>query len=407
MIAPTPFFADRGCHVHIYEEARHLRQMGYEITICTYHLGRNIGGFDIRRIRNIPWYRKLEAGPSPHKFYLDALLLLLCLRTARSVRPDVIHAHLHEGCAIGAVMRRLTGLPVLFDYQGSLTGELSHHKFVKRGSALWRIFRSAERRIDHAAQAVLVPSESMASEVIEDFGVPGTRVHVAMDAVDTESFSPRPADPALRRELGIPPGRKVVVFLGMLTQYQGVDHLLRAARTVIGRVPDTHFLVMGYPRVEHYQAMAAELGISQHVTFPGRIDYSRAADYLALGDVAVSAKISETEGDGKLYNYMAMGLPVVAFDRPLSQDVLGDLGFLAALGDGDALARQLLRALADEDEARSRGAAVRAKAVREHSWEAVANVIDGAYRMLLPAGRVADDAAGAGEQAVPGSQAQR
>jgi len=71
MIAPTPFFADRGCHVRIYEEARILQSLGNKVIIYTYHNGRNISGIKIKRIMNIPWYKKLEAGPSYHMFYLD------------------------------------------------------------------------------------------------------------------------------------------------------------------------------------------------------------------------------------------------------------------------------------------------------------------------------------------------
>jgi len=74
MIAPTPFFADRGCHVKILEEIRSLTKRGVVVKLVTYHIGRNIEGLDIERIIKIPWYKKLEAGPSIHKYYLDLLL---------------------------------------------------------------------------------------------------------------------------------------------------------------------------------------------------------------------------------------------------------------------------------------------------------------------------------------------
>ena len=44
MLAPTPYFADRGCHVRIYEEARALIGLGHEVRIVTYHLGRDMAG---------------------------------------------------------------------------------------------------------------------------------------------------------------------------------------------------------------------------------------------------------------------------------------------------------------------------------------------------------------------------
>ncbi|GFP35929.1 hypothetical protein HKBW3S43_01716, partial [Candidatus Hakubella thermalkaliphila] len=74
MIAPTPFFADRGCHVRILEEYRHLTRMGHQVIICTYHLGNNPEGVTLYRTIKIPWYKKLSAGPSYHKLYLDPFL---------------------------------------------------------------------------------------------------------------------------------------------------------------------------------------------------------------------------------------------------------------------------------------------------------------------------------------------
>ena len=80
MIAPTPFFADRGCHMRILGEIRALEKLGYDITLCTYHIGRDIPGIKTERILNIPWYKKLEAGSSWHKFYIDPFFFLRASR---------------------------------------------------------------------------------------------------------------------------------------------------------------------------------------------------------------------------------------------------------------------------------------------------------------------------------------
>ena len=123
MLAPTPYFADRGCHVRIYEEARALRSQGHDVRIVTYHLGRDMPGIPTIRIPRIPWYSRLEAGPSWHKLYLDLLLFFKAAMLIPDFRPQLIHAHLHEGAFIGYLLKRLSGLPLVFDYQGSVTGE--------------------------------------------------------------------------------------------------------------------------------------------------------------------------------------------------------------------------------------------------------------------------------------------
>ena len=136
MIAPTPFFADRGCHVRILGEAKALIDLGHELILCTYFLGRDIEGIPVVRTLSVPWYNKLSAGPSWHKFYIDLLLLWKVVSVCRTFRPDVIHAHLHEGVVIGKIASRLFRIPLVADLQGSLTDELLAHRFMPRCSDL-------------------------------------------------------------------------------------------------------------------------------------------------------------------------------------------------------------------------------------------------------------------------------
>ena len=120
---------------------------------------------------------------------------------------------------------------------------------------------------------------------------------------------------------------------GLLAEYQGSGHLLRAAARICARRDDVHFLLRGFPGEWRYRDYAHELGIADRVTVMGVVPYERAPAYLALGDVAVSPKLSETEGNGKLLNYMAVGLPTVTFQTPVSHEILGPLGRYARLGD--------------------------------------------------------------------------
>ena len=149
-IAPTPFFADRGCHPRILGEIAHLQHAGHDVVLVTYHIGRDLEGISTRRIPTVPWYHKLEAGASWHKFYLDALLLWTALKTARRRKPAVIHGHLHEGALIGWAVSLLASarrIPVVFDVQGSLSGELEAYGFVKKNSFLKAVFAGIEKLI--------------------------------------------------------------------------------------------------------------------------------------------------------------------------------------------------------------------------------------------------------------------
>ena len=83
--------------------------------------------------------------------------------------------------------------------------------------------------------------------------------------------------------LGIPADRRVVVFLGLLADYQGIPQLLHAAVQVVRQHPSTHFLIMGYPGLEQYRRMAYDLQLLDHVTFTGRVPYRQAPQYLQSG----------------------------------------------------------------------------------------------------------------------------
>ncbi len=373
MIAPTPFFADRGCHTQIYEQIRSLQKLGHEVLLCTYHIGRDMPGVRTRRILAIPWYQKLEAGPSNHKFYLDALLLLTSLRAAREFRPDVIHGHLHEGCAIGWVVSRLLRVPLLFDLQGSLTGELQTHGYAKEGSAKTRVLHRAERLIDNLPDVVVTQATSLIEELKREFSVPDSHVRMTWDGVDVDDFRPGMPTEDLRSQLQLPADHQVVVYLGVLSKYQGVDLLLEAAPRILRELPKTVFLVMGYPDVEKYREQARALGIPDaKIRFTGRIDYAQAPRYICLGDVAVSPKLAITEANGKLYNYMACALPTVAFDASVNREVLGDTGLFPRLGDAEDLARALTTLLKDASLRRKLGDAARARVVERFSWDSVA-----------------------------------
>jgi glycosyltransferase involved in cell wall biosynthesis len=389
-IAPTSFFADYGCHVRIWEEVKTLRSLGHRVVMTTYHNGDNMPGLDIRRSWDVPWIKRAMVGSSRHKLYLDMALLWRTLRVALDVRPDIIHAHLHEGALIGTIVSRLLGVPLIFDYQGSLTGEMLDHGFLREESLLHWPLRLLEHVLNRLPDAVITSSYNAASTLHHEWNFPRERLYTVPDSVNTARFRPFDGSPEweeerlrLRDELGIPRDRRVVVYIGLLAPYQGTGKLIEAAQLVVQRSPDIHFLIMGYPDVTSYRALAASLGVDGHVTLPGRIMYRDLHAYLALGDIAVAPKMSETEGAGKISNYLAMGLPVVAFDTPVSREMLGNVGRYARYGDVESLAEELIALLDNPREMEILSAAGRARAIREHSWELGALQIQAIYERAL------------------------
>lgn len=394
MIAPTSFFADYGCHVRILEEARILQKLGHAVTIVTYHSGSDVPGLDIRRTMPIPWRRDAVVGSSPHKLIYDALLSLKVLRVARQCRPDIIHGHLHEGALIGWPVSLLRHVPLVFDFQGSLTSEMVDHQFLRRDGPFFGPMRRLEEFIDRLPAAIITSTEYTASLCVTEYGCRPEVIHPVPDAVNADIFRPGLLSESERRArkaaLGIPPDRRVVVYLGLLAEYQGTDLLVRAAARLLAERPNVHFLIMGYPGPHRYQHLAEQLGIAHHVTLTGRIPYAQAPEMLALGDVAVAPKLSATEGSGKLLNYMAMALPTAAFDTPVNHEYLGPDGVYAPRGDVDGLASAMRRLLDDPERATAIGRRLRERAITCYSWEAAGRRIVEIYEHVMALSRRRD-----------------
>jgi len=391
MIAPTSFFADYGCHIRIWQEAWALQRLGHRVVISTYHNGDDMPGLEIHRSWDVPWIKRAMVGSSRHKIYLDAALSYRALAVALRIRPTIIHAHLHEGALIGAVLKRLVRAPLVFDFQGSMTSEMIDHHFLSgKDSRLYQPLRRLEYWTNQQADALITSSDNAAELLRREFTFPEERLYTVVDGINTERFRPIAPTPEwqaeqqrLRAEMGIPEGRKVVVYLGVLAQYQGIDTLMAAAQKILPAMPNVHFLIMGYPGVDSYGRLAESLGIADHVSLPGRIMYKDTHAYLALGDVAVAPKMSETEGSGKIPQYMAMGLPVVTFDTPVSREYLGDLGIYARFGSADDLAAKLRLALEQPEWSRRLGLLGRERAVRELSSDRAGPEIERIYEAAL------------------------
>jgi len=386
MIAPTSFFGDYGCHVRILEEIRALQSRGHRVALVTYHMGRDLLEVDIRRTMAIPLRGDYEVGSSRHKVAFDMLLFGRAFRAMVRFRPDIIHGHLHEGGLIGWALSKLSGKPLVFDYQGSLTGEMSDHGFLRPEGRWYKAMKRLERQIDHLAPEIVTSSGRASQQLCESFGCDPERITELPDCVNIEAFAPATRNDAwraLRRAYGVPAGRRVVVYLGLLATHQGIDHLLEAARRIRAQRDDVHWLIGGYPNVEHYADQARQLGLANCTSFAGKVPYEQAPRFMGLGDVAVSPKLSRTEGAGKLLNYMALALPTVSFDSAVSREYLGDLGLYAEFGSVEDLAAKLALALDDTALCASLGPALRARAKAHFSWDHSGDLLLQAYDRLL------------------------
>ena len=321
-IVPTPFFADRGCHIRILGKIKALEKHHFYNIICTYHNGRDLKDLDIRRTVNIPWYKKLEAGPSIHKFYIDLLLFFKSVLVFFKEKPDIIFGHLHEGAFIGGLIKYLITfgrIPLVFDVQGSLTSELETYNWLKSKPVKW-FFHNLEKFICKLPDFFICSSESSGDIIKNRFNINPDKVNVVMDGFHVE-FSDKQPRKGLRKRLGIPEDSQIIIFTGALLESKGISNLIESIPLVLEKKKDVHFLIVGYP-VEQTQKRISALGVEDNVRMTGTVDYFKLPDYLSIADIAVDPKVDKAgEASGKSINYMAAGLPVVCFDSKNNRSI--------------------------------------------------------------------------------------
>lgn len=387
MVAPTGFFADYGCHVRILEEARALQAQGHIITIFAYPEGATPPDMRVLRFPRPRRRSRTRVGSHWQKLWMDPILAGVTLARGLTEPVDVVHGHLHEGALAGWPLAKARRVPLILDYQGSLTSEMVDHRFLAPHNPVLRLFGLIERVAEAAADRVVTSSGHARELLAARRSWPDERIASIPDGVDILRFRPRATQDALelvtkREELRIPPNRLVIGYLGLLAEYQGTGDLIRAARKVVAAEPGTHFLVMGYPNADEYERAGIKAGLGDHLTVTDRVPYADAPKLLRLCDMAVSPKRSETEGNGKLLNYMATGLPTVAYAGGVAAEFLGPDARLPERGNVDALAEYILALVRDPNARRTYGLRLRDRAEQEFSWQARANTILGLYESV-------------------------
>ena len=205
------------------------------------------------------------------------------------------------------------------------------------------------------AEAVVVPSESLRSEMLQYLDVDPAKIKVIRHAVDHERFSPGDADKA-RAHVAATYGvtKPFVLFVSSLWPYKNCDGLFRAwahARSALG---DRQLVVVGAWRDSQYtaslRALAEELGITGDVVFTGGLPITETVPFYRAADVFVYPSFNETFGL-PILEAMAAGCPVVTSDVTSMPDIAGGAARLADPSDPASIAKAILDAIGpDRDE---------------------------------------------------------
>jgi glycosyltransferase involved in cell wall biosynthesis len=321
-------------------------------------------------------FHQLDSVPGAALIGLNLIQLPTIIKHLRRTGTDVLYTY--KGFHIGAwLAARVAECKWIIDVRSSPTTQKREFSTIngtisKSKKFYWDIADYCYRVALPRADRVVTLSEGIASELIKVYNVKPNQLIYLPLGVDSSKFDPAPFD--------VVRGNKPYdcVYLGSITNFRGIDTLLDGISHLDLPEDDIAVHIIGsgpQDDISWLQAKADDLGISDIVTWHGYVDHEDIPELLAGMDIALSPlpdhESFRVSSPAKIYEYLSMGLPIVASDIEAHETVLTEekTGFLFPSGNASGLADALRDAITAIEERESAvRKSVRAEGTR-HDWK--------------------------------------
>lgn len=328
--------------IHIEELISAFREEGHDVIIVAptsegsksgFRLGSIVSG--IRQLLPRVFSELLEV-------YYDRVAFRRLEKAYLAHKPDILYERYSLFLSAGEKLKNRYGIPFVLEVNAPLAQERAAHG----GLALRRLAKSIEQRVWQSADLILPVSTALA-EQIKSVGIDSKRIQIVPNGVNQRIFHPSPARPDLRETLGLT-GRLVLGFSGYMRAWHDLDVIVE----FIAEHGDLNVsaLILGDgPAQKTVSKQASAAGVSDRVIFAGVIQRADIAEYMNIFDIALQPAAMPYASPLKLFEYLALGLPIVAPDMPNIREIVGDgdCAILFKPGDKAALNEALLKLCKD------------------------------------------------------------
>jgi glycosyltransferase involved in cell wall biosynthesis len=360
-----------GLDHRVRKQVETLLDGGYRVSVITRRDPSN------DRHRGVPGLRLLEyrapREPTRKLEYLVEYAYSLCmasvlaLRSRLQGRVDVIQMCQPPDISftLGTAFKAL-GARVLVD-QRDLLSELYVARYGVAGPWVNRILRSLERASHRAAHHVICVNETLRERVITGSGLDPGSVSIVRNGPVLARVDSATPDPSLKE------GRSLLVcWVGMMGKQDRLDLLIEAIGRIVhgsGRTDCQYAIIGDGECMEDVRSLVRRSHLEPWVTLTGWLPEESLFRYLASADLGVDASLQDEVSPVKAMEYMAFGLPFVAFDLRETRALAGEAGTYAAPGDTARLAQEMEEMLADPDRRLARGRSGRQRVESAFAWE--------------------------------------
>jgi len=382
MVAACPFSAAQGSQVYIQQMSEALVKRGHRVHLICYHFGEHHQkfNFEINRIPRITSYYRFRAGPSFQKPLLDFMLFLKLWQVVKKEAIDIIHAHNYEAPLAGLLVKRLTGIPVIFNSHNVLSDELYTYfrlKFSKR------LAKSLAHYLDTYIPKKADFCITVSQEAVSFFkakGVAPDRIRFIPPGIDyhnTKACTPR----AVREKYDLR-AQPLIIYTGNLDGYQNIELLFHSIKRVSKSLAEFTVVMVTNSDYNKYKKLAKEIGIDRYILFFYSLTFNQTQEILAIADIAVSPRTSWSGFPIKLLNYMAAGKAIVASEGSAKGIEHLHNGLVIKNGDSEGFAHAILQLIKDPELVKKLGRNAR-KTVLHYRWKQITQEIEEVYEKVL------------------------
>jgi glycosyltransferase involved in cell wall biosynthesis len=279
------------------------------------------------------------------------------------------------------VLKRL-GVRVLID-QRDLLPELYVARFGRVRPTLISALRTCERLSHRSAERIICTNEYQRDRVVSTSGLPAGHVSIVRNGPVLTNVAEAQSDESLKR--GYP---YLCCWVGAMGRQDRVDLLVQSIDHIVHELgrKDCQFTIIGPGEcLASMQALTRRLNLEEWVHFTGDLPPEEVFQYLATADLGLDASLQSDVSPVKLFEYMAFGLPVVAFDLLQTRALSDGAAVLAEPGDIVAHARAVDALLSSPQRRLALGQIGRAKVREKLAWEHQARTYAGVIEQLCRA----------------------
>lgn len=373
--------ASTGYATHMRELIAAFRLLGHTVhpVIC----GGTASGavMELKQSRTKKMLRKL-AGPFLWRSLKEMALVRRDRQSAEMLgqeilkfQPDLIYERSGFLLSSGSEMAQKYGIPHVVEVNAPFEEEV--RAFEGAGSLLERKGRKKLQQVLQNARLVVTVSSVLRDFLCKHYGVKESSTIVTPNAINPDFIHP---DTALKAEIETKwiRGKKPVVgFVGSVFPYHGVDLLIRAFASIDELRRNGLLLIVGDGYlIPELKQLAATLGCSESIQFTGSVPHNAVFSFIERMDITVMARSNWYGSPVKIFEYGAMGKPVIAPDTAPVRDVMvpGEHGVLIGSG-ADELKEALLSLLHDPGKTQRMADAFQQKVFVQHTWEQVARQV--------------------------------